>query len=160
MALRVAREFTKMHIISSDSDCIAVVFYGTVCQSAACSSCGACRRAACPHAAHAPPYDLMLLVLHACACNDARGGVCTHILQHLHMRCMQRATKNANNFENVYVLVELEEPSARSIRDLDNMMGADPAPCHSKMPDACLYTHASRRLLISLPKAEGGYVRQ
>lgn len=30
VALRVAREFLKMHIISSDSDKIAVVFYGTV----------------------------------------------------------------------------------------------------------------------------------
>ena len=39
--------------------------------------------------------------------------------------CMQRETKNANNFENVYVLEELEEPSARSIRNLDDMMGED-----------------------------------
>jgi len=30
VALKVAREFLKMHIISSDSDKIAIVFYGTV----------------------------------------------------------------------------------------------------------------------------------
>lgn len=36
VALRVAREFLKMHIISSDSDKIAIVFYGTVCSYATC----------------------------------------------------------------------------------------------------------------------------
>ena len=30
VAVRVAREFSKMHVISSDTDRIAVVFYGTV----------------------------------------------------------------------------------------------------------------------------------
>ncbi len=30
VALKVAREFLKMHIISSDSDKIAVAFYATV----------------------------------------------------------------------------------------------------------------------------------
>lgn len=30
MAVKVAREFMKAHIISSDSDRIAVVFYGSV----------------------------------------------------------------------------------------------------------------------------------
>ena len=33
VAVKVAREFMKSHIISSDSDRIAVVFYGTVCSS-------------------------------------------------------------------------------------------------------------------------------
>ena len=30
VAIRVAREFAKSHIVASDRDCIAVVFYGTV----------------------------------------------------------------------------------------------------------------------------------
>lgn len=36
VAIKVAREFMKSHIISSDSDRIAVVFYGTVCFSCSC----------------------------------------------------------------------------------------------------------------------------
>ena len=35
----------------------------------------------------------------------------------------QRETENQNNFEHVYTLLDLDEPSARSIRDLDNIMG-------------------------------------
>ncbi|EIE22641.1 ATP-dependent DNA helicase ii [Coccomyxa subellipsoidea C-169] len=61
VALRVAREFLKMHIISSDSDKIAIAFYGT------------------------------------------------------------RVTQNANNFENVYTLQDLDEPTAQRIRDLDSI---------------------------------------
>lgn len=36
---------------------------------------------------------------------------------------VQRETKNENNYENVYTLQTLEEPSAHSIRALDEMMG-------------------------------------
>ncbi len=36
---------------------------------------------------------------------------------------MQRETENQNNFSNVYTLLDLDEPSARSIRDLDTIMG-------------------------------------
>ena len=36
---------------------------------------------------------------------------------------MQRETENQNNFEHVYTLLDLEEPSAKSIRDLENIMG-------------------------------------
>ena len=36
---------------------------------------------------------------------------------------MQRETENQNNFEHVYTLLDLEEPSAQSIRDLENIMG-------------------------------------
>jgi hypothetical protein len=31
VAIKVAKEFLKMHIISSDNDRIAIVFYSTVC---------------------------------------------------------------------------------------------------------------------------------
>ncbi|CAL8470635.1 g10177 [Coccomyxa elongata] len=65
VALRVAREFLKMHIISSDSDKIAVVFYGT------------------------------------------------------------RVTENANNFENIFTLQDLDEPSAQRIRDLEAVREQD-----------------------------------
>ena len=53
VALHVAREFTKMHIISSDSDCIAVVFYGTVRERLLCLCCCACHRAACTDGTYA-----------------------------------------------------------------------------------------------------------
>ena len=36
---------------------------------------------------------------------------------------MQRETENQNNFSNVYTLLDLDEPSAKSIRDLDTIMG-------------------------------------
>ena len=37
--------------------------------------------------------------------------------------CMQRETENQNNFSNVYALLDLDEPSAKSIRGLDTIMG-------------------------------------
>ncbi len=36
---------------------------------------------------------------------------------------MQSETGNENNFEYVYTLLKLDEPSAQSIRALDNIMG-------------------------------------
>lgn len=36
---------------------------------------------------------------------------------------VQRETENQNNFEHVYTLLDLDEPSARSIRDLETIMG-------------------------------------
>ena len=36
---------------------------------------------------------------------------------------MQREAKNQNNYENVYTLRDLEEPSAKGIRELDQMLG-------------------------------------
>lgn len=36
----------------------------------------------------------------------------------------QRVTGNANNFENVYTLQDLDEPSAQRIRDLEAVRGA------------------------------------
>ncbi|CAL5220319.1 g2309 [Coccomyxa viridis] len=65
VAVKVAKEFIKSHIISSDNDRIGVVFYGAT------------------------------------------------------------ETGNQNNFDHVYTVVTLDEPSAQSIRDLENMMGDD-----------------------------------
>ena len=38
-------------------------------------------------------------------------------------QCVQRETENQNSFSNVYTLLDLDEPSAKSIRDLDTIMG-------------------------------------
>ena len=42
---------------------------------------------------------------------------------------MQRETENQNNFSNVYTLLDLDEPSAKSIRDLDTIMGESQGRC-------------------------------
>ena len=42
---------------------------------------------------------------------------------------MQRETENQNNFSNVYTLLDLDEPSAKSIRDLDTIMGGHQRHC-------------------------------
>lgn len=36
---------------------------------------------------------------------------------------MQRETQNQNNFDNVYTLQDLDEPSAQRIRQLDSIKG-------------------------------------
>ena len=49
---------------------------------------------------------------------------------------MQTETGNQNNFDHVYTVVTLDEPSAQSIRDLENMMGMSCLfiTCVSKSP--------------------------
>lgn len=53
VAIRVAREFSKMHIISSDTDRIAVVFYGTV-----TLICPAAHLADCPSTCSSPQWPV------------------------------------------------------------------------------------------------------
>ena len=60
---------------------------------------------------------------------------------------MQRETENQNNFEHVYTLLDLDEPSARSIRDLETIMGE---------PACAVCTHNSHILgpSASIPRSE------
>ena len=44
-------------------------------------------------------------------------------------QCVQRETENQNNFSNVYTLLDLDEPSAKSVRDLDTIMGERQGHC-------------------------------
>ena len=57
VAVKVAREFMKSHIISSDSDRIAVVFYGTVCLSRSCGCKSSDLLASCHEGMHVAEAD-------------------------------------------------------------------------------------------------------
>lgn len=61
---------------------------------------------------------------------------------------MQRETENQNNFEHVYTLLDLDEPSARSIRDLETIMG-EPACA------VCIHHGQTLRPSASLPRSKG-----
>ncbi len=47
---------------------------------------------------------------------------------------VQRETENQNNFEHVYTLLDLEEPSARSIRDLEQLIGEPISSVSTHLP--------------------------
>ena len=72
---------------------------------------------------------------------------CVHVgqarLTKYQVMLMQRETENQNNFEHVYTLLDLDEPSARSIRDLDNIMGVPclPVTWAAKSPFPMLLPH-------------------
>ena len=59
---------------------------------------------------------------------------------------MQRETENQNNFSNVYTLLDLDEPSAKSIRDLDTIMGELQGHCAEQHQQALLTETLHQRL--------------
>ncbi len=68
----------------------------------------------------------------------------------------QRETRNQNNFENVYALQELAEPTARRIRELDSMLGGAPSHPPSSATALCfqgLVTQASVHAYTSSVRA-------
>lgn len=56
---------------------------------------------------------------------------------------VQRETENQNKFEHVYTLLDLEEPSARSIRNLEQLIGELISSAFTHLP--CLTASSENR---------------
>lgn len=102
VALIVAREVIKTHILSNSKDCFAVVLYGTVRRKLS---------------------DLPIFFQ-----DKVSVPVSKRAVQRRHTWlsavCLQRESKNMLNFPYVTVLQDLAEPSAERIKALNGLLGA------------------------------------